>query len=138
MRQTSSFILIAVLAGLLLSGCSGAGGGTGLNDSENTPIDRDRLFAEEALQRVLDRVIVNCERVTCTGDGEHFDSFDGFFGTLFELCQYRCMPSEIDDSGEVRHFLVKLQWGRIESECFPEEAEIALLIQIIQSCEETL
>ncbi|MDH3598118.1 MAG: hypothetical protein OEU26_00595 [Candidatus Tectomicrobia bacterium] len=139
MRSTRTVVFIVFLVSLLLPGCGGGGGGdSGAGASDQIPVHRDRLFAEEAIQRVRDRTHVRCQSVTCDGEGEHFDFFDGALGTLFELCLYACMPSEIDDSGEVRHYFVRMQWDRIASGCFEPEGQVGLFFEVTVSCEETL
>jgi hypothetical protein len=98
----------------------------------------EQLFAEEAVERVLDRVRVSCTEVICTGDGDVFEAVDSALNTISIGCQYVCMPVEIDAT-ELRHYWVFLAWRRIETTCFdPNDFDTLLLAHITAPCVPTI
>lgn len=131
---------IVLFVSLFSLSCGDGGGGSGSNSSQDPELTRAQLFAEEAIFRVTDRVTFGCDFIECGGiDSEHFVFVDNIFRTVIEACQYRCLPVEIDESGEVRHYLVKIQWDRAFSNCFdPNDGQVTLLAEVPVDCEPTL
>ena len=127
---------LAVLLTLLaLAGCDGGGGGGGASGgSQDDLAARDRAFAAEAVERVLDRSLVSCLAVACAGDGEASEIEDGNLGTIIAACHYDCLPVEIDLE-EQRHYQVRLLWRRIPTTCYELEAyEVFILAQVRVPC----
>lgn len=120
---------------IVLYGC---GGGSGSSTAPEDPVSREQLFAEEAVERVLDRVRVSCTEVICTGDGDAYGTVDSTLGTISIGCQYVCMPVEIDAT-ERRHYWVFLAWRRIETTCFdPNDFDPLILAHITAPCVPTI
>ena len=129
-------VILVVMAALLsLLGCDGGGGGRGASGAAQEDLGaRDHAFADEAVERVLDRSLVSCVAVTCAGDGEASEIEDGNLGTIIAACHYDCLPVEIDEA-EQRHYQVRLLWRRIPTTCFEIEAyEVFILAQVRVPC----
>jgi hypothetical protein len=127
-------MLVAVLA---LFGCGGGGGssrGSSGGSAQEEAAARDRAFAEEAVQRVLDRARVSCTALLCDGDGEMLELEDGNLGTIIASCKYDCLPVAIDLEEE-RHYQVRLLWRRTPATCFdPADYEIFILAWVPVPC----
>jgi hypothetical protein len=128
--------LVVLLALLALFGCDGGGGGGGgaSGGSQEDLAARDRAFANEAVERVLDRALVSCVAVACAGDGEASEIADGPLGMSIASCHYDCLPVEIDEA-EPRHYQVRLLWRRIPTTCYELEVyEVFILAQVRVPC----
>jgi hypothetical protein len=134
-----AYVLWVSLVGMVvLWGCD-SGGGSGLfGTSPDDLAARDRAFAEEAVERVLGRALVQCTEVVCEGDGEASQIEDGNLGTITAACHYDCLPVEID-LDEQRHYQVRLLWRRLPSSCFERMAyEVFILAEVPVPCIPTL
>jgi hypothetical protein len=131
-------VWITLVAVLALCGCGGGGGGSSRGSSGGSAQEeaaaRDRAFADEAVQRVLDRSRISCTAVVCEGDGEMTELEDGNLGTIIASCKYDCLPVAIDLEEE-RHYQVRLLWRRIPATCFDrDDYEIFILAQVPVPC----
>jgi len=132
-------IWMTLVAALALGACDGGGsGGSRSGDggvsAQEAAAARDQAFADEAVQRVLDRALVSCTAVGCQGDGEMSEIEDGNLGTIIASCKYDCLPVAIDLEEE-RHYQVRLLWRRTPSECFdPGDYEIFILARVPVPC----
>jgi hypothetical protein len=123
---------------LSLLGCGGGGGDGGGSGSSGSALEelaaRDRAFANEAVERVLDRSLVSCTAVACLGDGEASELEDGPLGMSIAACHYDCLPVEIDEA-EQRRYQVRLLWRRLPTTCYELEAyEVFILAQVRVPC----
>jgi hypothetical protein len=115
-----------ILCLVAVVGCSG-GGGSGSETSSPDPATRDEAFAREALMRAEDDAIVMCQMIVCPiADGDR--EVDRGDGTMAHICRYNCMESEIDASGETRHFFVYLLWERFADGCYDPDTRVVLLL----------
>ena len=126
---------LALLALLPLFGCDGGGGGDGGSGNFQEDLAaRDRAFANEAVERVLDRSLVSCQAVACMGDGKASEIPDGPLGMSIASCRYDCLPVAIDEA-EQRRYQVQLLWRRIPTTCYELEAyEVFILAQVRVPC----
>ena len=115
-----------ILGLVVVVGCGSSGGGGG-DSSPPNPVARDDAFAQEALMRAEDDAIVTCRQIVCPiADGDR--DVDRGDGTIAHICRYNCMESEIDTSGETRHFFVYLQWDRWVDGCFDADTRVVVLL----------
>lgn len=135
MMMFAYVLWVSLVVMVALSGCGGGSGdGSHLGTSQEEAAARDEAFAEEAVERVLDRALVHCTEVVCAGDGEASQIEDGNLGTIIAACHYDCLPVEID-LDEPRHYQVRLLWRRIPSSCFDGTAyEVFILARVPVPC----
>lgn len=133
-------IWVSLVAALALGGCGSGGSGSGRSSGDSgvsaqeAAAARDQAFADEAVQRVLDRALVGCTAVGCQGDGEMSEIEDGNLGTIIASCKYDCLPVAID-LDEEHHYQVRLLWRRTPAECFDRnDYEIFILARVPVLC----
>ncbi len=120
------FAIVALMVVCFFS-CSGGGSGgnngpPGEDDPDGLPEQQRALdFLNEAIARVVDSTIVDCEATFCSGEAVGYEATTFEEGVVGQGCRIRCLPVEIDESGEVRYFQVNIQWVRLETACFVHE-----------------
>jgi hypothetical protein len=84
--------------------------------------------------RAEDAAIISCETIVCPIADTDFDGDRGD-GTFAHICLYNCMESEIDASGEKRHFFVHLRWERFADGCYRVDTRMVMaLVENQQLC----
>ena len=126
-------MLAVCMIGLWVVGCGGGGGGGG--DSSNgmsTEQERAQAFLDEAIRVGNENAVVMCDLIVCsiTDDDNDFVHSDG---VVSHGCQWNCLESRIDDSGETRNYLIYLVWRRFPDGCF-EPSEVFLQQEIRGLC----
>lgn len=118
------FILTLLLVGCCLIGCGGGGGGDS-RTSETDEQQRAQAFRDEAVRLATDDAMVTCQTIMCPladGEGENVRPD----GTVGHGCNWNCLESRIDDSGETRNYVIWLRWERLPDGCFgPPDVLIA-------------
>ena len=114
-------------------GCGG-GGGSGSSTSGGNPLEEERAqaFLGEAIRLAIDDAIVTCQTIVCPiadGEGENVRPD----GTVGHGCNWNCLESRIDDSGETRNYIIWLRWERLPDGCFGP-ADVLIATEILDVC----
>lgn len=119
-------ILAVLLVCTGLIGCGGGGGGGNSSTSGGNPTEAERAqaFLDEAIRLAILDAVVTCDLVVCSiadGSGGNVRP-DGSVG---HGCNWNCLESMIDDSGETRNYFIAIRWQRLPEGCFGE-AEVVI------------
>ena len=127
-------LIMTVVLGFLLTACSGGGSSSGGDAGPGNEAERNRVFRDRAVELAHDVSQASCTEVTCARPEHASQWYDAINDLERGACEYRCMPVEIDDSGEMRTYLVTVVFVRFPNGCFEPQGEIELTVEVFELC----
>lgn len=106
--------LIFIVVALSLLSCST----DDLDDSILLEPERSVKFADEALNRAQDTVNESCDAIGCPLATNRTQRVDPVTQVEILTCNFDCVESEIDNTGERRQFFISMVWERDPGGCY--------------------